>query len=87
MDQETVKISDFGLARVGDGNDCYVMQSTTNIPVKWEAIECLTQRKYSHKSDVWSFGVTLWEMFAFGRTPAMEGCEDFFTSYQRNSQV
>eukprot|EP00092_Neocalanus_flemingeri_P038172 GFUD01041549.1.p1 GENE.GFUD01041549.1~~GFUD01041549.1.p1 ORF type:complete len:1200 (+),score=378.78 GFUD01041549.1:57-3656(+) len=78
-DQETVKISDFGLARVAT-NDSYVMHSTTNIPVRWEAIECLVHRKYSHKSDVWSFGVTLWEMFAFGATPALSGCEDFFTS-------
>jgi len=84
-DQETVKISDFGLARVAT-NDLYVMHSTTNIPVRWEAIECLTHRKYSHKSDVWSFGVTLWEMFAFGATPALSGCQDFFTCYQRQRQ-
>ena len=44
-DQETVKISDFGLARVAT-NDCYVMNSSSNIPVRWEAIECLTHRKY-----------------------------------------
>merc|ERR1719225_1966130 len=84
-DQETVKISDFGLARVAT-NDFYQMHSNSNIPVRWEAIECLTHRKYSHKSDVWSFGVTLWEMFAFGAIPALEGCQDFFTSYQRQRQ-
>jgi serine/threonine protein kinase len=75
--KETVKISDFGLARDAT-NDYYVMQSTTNIPVKWLALECLTQSKYSHASDVWSFGVTLWEMFAFGQTPSLTGCENFF---------
>ena len=80
-DQETVKISDFGLARQGDS---YVMSSATTIPVKWEALECLTHRKYSHKSDVWSFGVTLWEMFAYGRNPTMEGCEDYFTTTERS---
>ena len=84
-DQETVKISDFGLARVAT-NDCYVMNSSSNIPVRWEAIECLTHRKYSHKSDVWSFGVTLWEMFSFGATPALEGCQDFFSCFQRQQQ-
>ena len=46
-DQETVKISDFGLARVAT-NDCYVMNSSSNIPVRWEAIECLTHRKYRY---------------------------------------
>jgi len=85
-DQETVKISDFGLARQASNSDFYVMTSTTNVPVKWEAIECLTHRKYSHKSDVWSFGVTLWEMFAFGASPALAGCQDFFTSYERQMQ-
>ena len=84
-DQETVKISDFGLARVAT-NDFYQMHSNSNIPVRWEAMECLTHRKYSHKSDVWSFGVTLWEMFAFGAIPALEGCKDFFSSYQRQRQ-
>ena len=49
-------------------------------------IECLTHRKYSHKSDVWSFGVTLWEMFSFGATPALEGCQDFFFCFQRQQQ-
>ena len=36
--------------------------------------------RYSSKSDVWSFGVTLWEMFAFGATPEMVGCEKFFSA-------
>ena len=83
-----MKISDFGLARVVT-NDYYVMQSSTNIPVKWLAIECLTHSKYSHASDVWAFGVTLWEMFSMGKTPALTGCENFFqhgASYDRQQQ-
>jgi len=83
-DQETVKISDFGLARQAT-NDFYVMNSSSTIPVRWEALECLIHRKYSHKSDVWSFGVTIWEMFAFGDVPALTGCQDFF-KYEKNQR-
>ena len=75
--EEVVKISDFGLARTVD-NDHYVMSSNTNIPVKWLALECLTHKLFTFASDVWSFGITLWEMFTYGSTPFLNGCENFF---------
>ena len=59
-------------------NEYYMQTSNTNIPVRWMAIESLYNRKYSTYSDVWSFGVVLWEMFSFGKTPYLEGCEEFF---------
>ncbi|XP_055540141.1 tyrosine-protein kinase hopscotch [Wyeomyia smithii] len=64
-----VKISDFGLAQVTDGGNYYVAQSSRHLPIKWYAPETLCTQKYSFQSDVWSFGVTLYEMFTRGNTP------------------
>ncbi|XP_038066669.1 angiopoietin-1 receptor-like [Patiria miniata] len=60
------KVSDFGLSR---GEDVYVQKSSTRIPVRWLAIESLTRRVYKSKSDVWSFGILLWEIVTYGSTP------------------
>ncbi|XP_038048242.1 angiopoietin-1 receptor-like [Patiria miniata] len=65
-DDLTAKISDFGLSR---GEDVYVQKSQTRVPFRWLAIESLTRRVYKSKSDVWSFGVVLWEIATFGATP------------------
>lgn len=67
--KDCVKISDFGLAQVTDGNNYYVAQSTRHLPLKWYAPETLCTQKYSFQSDVWSFGVTMYEMFTYGVTP------------------
>ena len=56
-----VKIGDFGLMKSIEANeDCYVMSEHKMIPFPWCAPECLKLRKFSHASDCWAYGVTLW---------------------------
>ncbi|XP_008289065.1 tyrosine-protein kinase Tec isoform X2 [Stegastes partitus] len=63
-----VKVSDFGMARyVLD--DQYTSSSGAKFPVKWSPPEVFNFCRYSSKSDVWSFGVLMWEVFTEGRMP------------------
>jgi len=68
--KDLVKISDFGLSRaVGTNDDYYKATKGGKWPVKWYAPESVYYGKFTHKSDVWSYGVTLWEMWSFGAMP------------------
>ncbi|KAI8495350.1 hypothetical protein Bbelb_268050 [Branchiostoma belcheri] len=70
------KISDFGLARDVYVTTQYMRHPLTNLllPIKWMAIESLIEGVYSCKSDMWGFGVVLWEIATLGGTPYPEVC-------------
>uniref|UniRef100_A0AAQ6IV93 Non-specific protein-tyrosine kinase n=1 Tax=Anabas testudineus TaxID=64144 RepID=A0AAQ6IV93_ANATE len=66
----SVKIGDFGLMRgLNQETDHYVMSAHRRIPFAWCAPESLRVGSFSHASDVWMFGVTLWEMFTYCEEP------------------
>uniref|UniRef100_A0A6Q2XR39 receptor protein-tyrosine kinase n=1 Tax=Esox lucius TaxID=8010 RepID=A0A6Q2XR39_ESOLU len=64
-----VKICDFGLARDIMHDNNYVSKGSTFLPVKWMAPESIFDNMYTSLSDVWSYGILLWEIFSLGGTP------------------
>lgn len=68
-DHLTVKISDFGLSRDIYASDYYRVQSKSLLPVRWMPPESILFGKFTSESDIWSFGVVLWEVFSYGHQP------------------
>ncbi|XP_065097049.1 macrophage-stimulating protein receptor [Paramisgurnus dabryanus] len=70
----TVKVADFGMARDVLEKEYYSVQDhrKAKLPVKWMAIESLQTQKFTTKSDVWSFGILMWEMLTRGASPYPE---------------
>ncbi|XP_059481172.1 vascular endothelial growth factor receptor 1-like [Neocloeon triangulifer] len=64
-----VKICDFGLSRNLYNDVNYLKKGDDPLPLKWMAIESINHRIFSSRSDVWSFGIVLWEFFSLAITP------------------
>ncbi|XP_070764693.1 tyrosine-protein kinase ZAP-70 isoform X2 [Enoplosus armatus] len=70
VNQQFAKISDFGLSKaLGADDNYYKARTAGKWPLKWYAPECINFHKFSSKSDVWSFGITMWEAFSYGGKP------------------
>ncbi|XP_029285167.1 tyrosine-protein kinase ZAP-70 isoform X2 [Cottoperca gobio] len=70
VNQQFAKISDFGLSKaIGADDNYYKARTAGKWPLKWYAPECINFHKFSSKSDVWSFGITMWEAFSYGGKP------------------
>ncbi|TSK17733.1 Receptor tyrosine-protein kinase erbB-4 [Bagarius yarrelli] len=64
-----IKITDFGLSQLLGADVRESSNDEDKVPIKWMALECIHYRKFTHQSDVWSFGVTVWELMTFGGKP------------------
>lgn len=64
-----VKVGDFGLTRKTYASEYYRMKHSQPLPIRWMAFECLMDGKFTALSDLWSFGIVLWEIFSLGKMP------------------
>lgn len=68
-DDDVVKVADLGMSRSLGDCDYYRKLSSGRVPLKWMAPESIVDRVYGARSDVWSYGILLWEMWSRGEIP------------------
>ncbi|XP_076182482.1 PDGF- and VEGF-receptor related isoform X2 [Ptiloglossa arizonensis] len=68
-EENVVKICDFGLAKTMYNDVNYQRKGDSPLPIKWMAIESIRDRIFSTQSDIWSYGIVLWEFFTLAETP------------------
>ncbi|XP_071812738.1 vascular endothelial growth factor receptor 1-like isoform X2 [Apostichopus japonicus] len=88
-DSNVVKICDFGLARHLYQNPDYIASGKGRFPVKWMAPESIFDKVYTTQTDIWSFGVLLWEIFSLGGSPypGLQMDENFYSKLKEGYRM
>lgn len=86
----SVKVTDFGLSRRFYDEPNYSKKGSEPLPWKWLAPECLEFKRFSTKSDVWAYGVTVWELFTLGSVPRykmVHAWKDLLSHFQNGGRL